>query len=184
MKSTRRGPGSRERGLSMIEILVSMTIVAFAVLGLLGLQARALSYQKDSTDRRSAAELIAKLGEQLRANHRGVADGRYAGLQLDPTDGDPGPVVRCATLTACTPIELAARDWVQWGAELRRRLPASAAYIDWDPADPTRLVVSVAWMEPTAQADTDLQSLCNVLAARHGVVIPANYRCYEAGIRP
>ena len=34
-------------GLSMIEGLVSLTIVAFGVLGLLGLQARALSFQRD-----------------------------------------------------------------------------------------------------------------------------------------
>jgi type IV pilus assembly protein PilV len=43
----------KQRGLSMIEILVTLTIVAFGVLGLLGLQARALSFQKDSFDRKA-----------------------------------------------------------------------------------------------------------------------------------
>ena len=61
----------KQRGLSMIEILVTLTIVAFGLLGLLGLQARALSFQKDSFDRKAAAELVAQLAERMRANHLG-----------------------------------------------------------------------------------------------------------------
>ena len=67
----------KQHGLSMIEILVTLTIVAFALLGLLGLQARALSYQKDSFDRKAAAELVSNLAERMRANHLGFGDGNY-----------------------------------------------------------------------------------------------------------
>ena len=62
----------------MIEVLVSLTIVAFGVLGLLGLQARALSFQRDSFDRRTAAEMVAQLAERMRANHLGLTGGLYA----------------------------------------------------------------------------------------------------------
>ncbi len=62
----------------MIEVLVSLTIVAFGVLGLLGLQARALSFQRDSFDRRTAAEMVAQLAERMRANHMGLISGWYA----------------------------------------------------------------------------------------------------------
>ena len=62
----------------MIEVLVSLTIVAFGVLGLLGLQARALSFQRDSFDRRTAAEMVAQLAERMRANHLGLTSGLYA----------------------------------------------------------------------------------------------------------
>ena len=67
-----------QAGLSMIEVLVSLTIVAFGVLGLLGLQARALSFQRDSFDRRTAAEMVAQLAERMRANHMGLTGGLYA----------------------------------------------------------------------------------------------------------
>ena len=67
-----------QAGLSMIEVLVSLTIVAFGVLGLLGLQARALSFQRDSFDRRTAAEMVAQLAERMRANHLGLTGGLYA----------------------------------------------------------------------------------------------------------
>ena len=66
-----------QAGLSMLEVLVSLTIVAFGVLGLLGLQARALSFQKDSFDRRTAAEMVAQLAERIRANHMGLVNGDY-----------------------------------------------------------------------------------------------------------
>ena len=68
---------STQSGLSMIEILVTLTIVAFALLGLLGLQARALTFQKDSFSRKAAAEMVAQLAERMRANHLGFASGAY-----------------------------------------------------------------------------------------------------------
>ena len=67
-----------QAGLSMIEVLVSLTIVAFGVLGLLGLQARALSFQRDSFDRRTAAEMVTQFAERMRANHLGLTNGLYA----------------------------------------------------------------------------------------------------------
>ena len=68
---------STQSGLSMVEILVTLTIVAFGLLGLLGLQARALTFQKDSFDRKSAAEMVTQLAERMRANHLGFTAGDY-----------------------------------------------------------------------------------------------------------
>ena len=90
----------------MIEVLVSLTIVAFGVLGLLGLQARALSFQKDSFDRRTAAEMVAQLSERIRANHMGLVNGDYntatAPLyHLHPTTLTPVTYTACVG-TGCT----------------------------------------------------------------------------------
>jgi type IV pilus assembly protein PilV len=180
----RRTPTSRLRrqlGVSMIEILVSLTIIAFALLGLLGLQARALSYQKDSFDRKSAAEMVAQLSERIRANHLGFTGGNYA-YALDSTDATPAVVPVCATPTACTVAEVAARDLSHWGAELRRRIPASTAYLQWNVADPRLLTVSLAWPEPLAGATVD--PLCTTIETRLSVTIPAGYRCYETAVFP
>ncbi len=174
-----------QAGLSMIEVLVSLTIVAFGVLGLLGLQARALSFQRDSFDRRTAAEMVAQLGERIRSNHMGLVGGSYdrddAGVtaDVDSTTATPVPAV-CAN-SPCTPPQLAQRDWDQWVAEYRRRSPASAAYMQWNPNDPRSIVVSVAWPEPQA---TGVDALCGVINGRLGVAIPANYRCFETAVFP
>lgn len=178
----------RQLGVSMIEILVTLTIIAFALLGLLGLQARALSFQKDSFDKKSAAELVAQLSERIRANHLGFTGGNYA-FALDTTTATPTVVPTCATPTACTFAEVAARDLNHWAAELRRRIPASAAYLQWNVADPRLLTVSIAWPEPLTGTGADpfsgsSPSLCTTINGRLGVAIPAGYRCYETAVFP
>ena len=177
-----------QAGLSMIEVLVSLTIVAFGVLGLLGLQARALSFQKDSFDRRTAAEMVAQLAERIRANHMGLVNGDYdtatAPLyHLHPTTLTPVLYAGCVG-TGCNATTSAFRDWTQWVAEFRRRTAGSAAYIEWNGAAATNsLLVTVAWPEPQNTAGVDL--VCNAINGRVAAgAIPANYRCYEAAVFP
>jgi type IV pilus assembly protein PilV len=169
----------------MIEVLVSLTIVAFGVLGLLGLQARALSFQRDSFDRRTAAEMVAQLSERMRANHLGVTGGLYApptASYFHSTTPTPVLITSCAIPTACSPTELAFRDWTQWIAEYRQRTPGAAAYLQWDLADTRYVTVSVAWPEPQSTGGAD--PLCVVINARLAVAIPANYRCFETAVFP
>lgn len=169
----------------MIEVLVSLTIVAFGVLGLLGLQARALSFQRDSFDRRTAAEMVSQLAERMRANHLGLTGGWYApptASYLNSTTPTPVLITSCAIPTACTIDELAFRDWTQWIAEYRQRSPGAAAYLQWDPADTRFITVSVGWPEPQSTAGAD--PLCTAINLRLGVAIPANYRCFETAVFP
>jgi len=171
-----------QAGLSMIEVLVSLTIVAFGVLGLLGLQARALSFQRDSFDRRTAAEMVAQLAERIRANHIGLVSGAYD-ANYDVAFATPVVIPPCAIPAACTPGELATRDLRQWLAEYRRRTPGSAAFFQWNVADPRSILVSIAWPEPQAGAVAD--PLCTTINGRAlGAAIPANYRCFETAVFP
>ena len=171
----------QQRGLSMIEILVTLTIVAFGLLGLLGLQARALSFQKDSFDRKAAAELVAQLAERMRANHLGFLAGNYT-LTFEAADATPGAVTTCAA--PCTSAQVGTRDLDEWRIELRRRIPSAAAYIQWDPANPSWVNVAMAWVEPQSPprvAGDDL--VCDALVGA-GATIPANYRCYQTRVFP
>jgi type IV pilus assembly protein PilV len=176
MRSAEASPES-ERGLSMIEVLVALTIVAFGMLGLLGLQARALSVQKDAFNRRQAAELVAQLAERMRANHLAFLAGRYA-LSFDASAGAPPAAPACAA--PCTSAQVAARDLDEWRIELRRRIPGAAAYLQWDAADRSGIAVTVAWPEPQAVAS---DAVCDALAAG-GAVVPARYRCYRTRVFP
>ena len=129
---------------------MTLTIVAFGLLGLLGLQARALTFQKDSFNRKAAAEMVAQLAERMRANHLGFVSGDYD-FDFTTAAADPAVINECPTITACTWGEVAARDLGQWTAELRRRIPLSAAYIKFNPLVDDRMVeVALAWPEPTA----------------------------------
>ncbi|HET9023124.1 MAG TPA: type IV pilus modification protein PilV [Burkholderiaceae bacterium] len=166
-----------ERGLSMIEILVALTIVAFGMLGLFGLQARALSVQKDAFHRRQAAELVAQLAERMRANHLAVLAGRYS-LNFGVDAVAPAVAAMCAA--PCSSAQVAARDLDEWRIELRRRIPGAAAYLEWDATSRSGVDVSVAWPEPQAAGN---DAVCTALAAS-GALLPAGYRCYRTRVFP
>lgn len=150
-----------QRGLSMIEVLVSLTIVAFGLLGLAGLQARSMSFQKDSFDRKAATELATQLSERVMANYDGYRAGDYV-LAMLPVDATPVAVPACATVQNCTASEIAARDWAMWRIDLRRRLPVSAAYLETPLVNGQRveLRLTLAWQEGQ-QTDGNADPVCS-----------------------
>jgi len=148
----------RQFGLSMIEVLVTLTIVAFGLLGLAGLQARSLSFQKDSFDRKAATEVAVQLAELLIANHDGFREGHYD-KTLSPATSILDSVAACADPARCTPEEIAKRDWALWTAELRRRLPVSGAYLQAVPGA-EELVLTLAWQEGQ-QTDGAADGICD-----------------------
>lgn len=167
----------RQRGLSMIEVLVSLSVVAFGLLGLAGLQARSMSYQKDSFDRKAAAELAAQLTERVRANYDGFRAGNY-NVKMEIADATPTVVPGCATVNACTPAEVAARDFAMWTMQVRSKLPASGAFVA-APANSIALNLVMAWQEsltdPTQAADPD----CVAVG-----IADISYRCFAWMVHP
>lgn len=171
----------RESGLSMIEVLVSMVIVAFGLLGLLGLQARALSFQKDSFDGRAAAELANQMSDRIKANMLGFRDRNYIGDML-PTE-NPMAFAACATPGQCTAAEIATRDQARWQDEVRRRLPTAATYMVPDNANPAGwprfVTVTIGWREPAQAAGLQIADPICV-----NVGLPADYQCYRTTVAP
>jgi type IV pilus assembly protein PilV len=175
---------SFQSGTSLIEVLVTMTITAFALLGLLGMQTRMLAYQKDAFDRLAGASAVQQLAERMRGNVLGYAGGNY-GFSLHATDTDLTAVPACATTDACTAGEVAARDLAAWGIEMRRRLPGAALYVE-SPANAPWSAVSVAWAEPMSRsrASGAPDATCQALQQRLSVTLPANYRCFSSRVFP
>lgn len=161
-------------GVSMIEVLVSLTVVAFGLLGLAGLQARSMSFHKDSIDRKAAAEAAAQLTERVRANYDGFRQGFYR-LTMEPADAVPA-LAACADVNSCTPLEIANRDIAMWAAEVRRRLPASGAYLS-SPNDLRRLDVVVAWQEGQA-AGSGVDADCPA------TLLDDSFRCLAWTVHP
>ena len=61
-------PKARQRGASMIELLVSILIFAFGMLGLVGLQTRTLAYGQTSLYRSQATALTDDILDRMRAD--------------------------------------------------------------------------------------------------------------------
>lgn len=170
------------RGVSLVEVLVGLVIIAVGLLGLMGMQARALSLQKDSFDRNAAAEMIAQLAERMRANHLGYMDNRYASSLLP--GATIGTAAACVSAAPCTPQTLAAWDLVNWQRNLRARLPDAGAVVTASGAagaavgaGATSMRITVIWREANANTGTD--ATCTAAG-----VTDLPYRCLAAEVFP
>lgn len=98
----------QQRGAMMIEVLVSMLICAFGVLGLAALQARASQAEFESYQRSQALLLVDDMVNRINAN-RDDADAYLSNGLLGA-----GAQADCSTATT-----MAARDVCEWGNLLR-----------------------------------------------------------------
>ncbi len=57
--------GGRQQGLALLECLISLLIFSFGVLGLMGLEARAINFSSDAQDRNRAALFANEVGSTM-----------------------------------------------------------------------------------------------------------------------
>lgn len=115
--SSRPAPPRRDqRGTTLLEVLVSILIFSFGILGLVGLQARATQFSLDAEDRNRAALYADDLAAQMRLSRsvnlseaqieawtqrvQGLdAEGEPTGLGLPNADAEVTPNVAANTAT-------------------------------------------------------------------------------------
>lgn len=184
---TTPGLKRRQGGATLIEVLVSLTLVAVTMLGLLGLQLRSMGFQKDSLDRRTAALIAADFSERVAANFPGFSNSGFAARVFAPgavVDAVPG----CVNAAACTDAEVAERDWWHLTREVSRRLPGGAVYLNTNLlggagtfVDNVQIVV--AWSDPR-RADNPIPVAANACALPFVAIVDPTYQCYMAAIYP
>ncbi|SNS32981.1 type IV pilus assembly protein PilV [Noviherbaspirillum humi] len=100
----------RQRGASMIEVLVTVVILAFGLLGLGALQSKIQVAEFEAHERTQAVVLLAEISERLSAN-RALASSYLNAGTIGTGDNQPAS---CATL-ATGP----ARDLCEWSNALK-----------------------------------------------------------------
>ncbi len=107
-------------GFSLIEVLISMTIFSFGVLGVMGMQARSISYFSDAKNRTDAALLADSMINDIWVNRANIALYSYAG--------------------GAVPAQVAG-----WLAEVQASLPAGGADIV---VNGNTVQVKITWQPP------------------------------------
>lgn len=179
-------PRRGQRGATLVEVLVAVALLSFALYALVSAHAAALRYSQMSQHRATAVLLATELGERLRANLGQVseavveaeggendagptpplaASGFWAGdydyaLDFQRQQGAvEGPAESCASAASrCTAAQMAAADLAQWRQTVRRQLPAGAVYTQRDAA---RAIMDlwVAWRESARVASDAAEEL-------------------------
>lgn len=122
---------SRQRGLSMIEVLVAIVVISLGLLGMAGLQAAGLRSSHSALHRAQAAQLANDMAERVRAN---LGQATSYGLTL--ADSGPSCAGVCGT------------DITDWLARLRT-LPAGDGAIAVDTANEV-VTITVQWDDSRA----------------------------------
>lgn len=153
------------RGVSLIEVLVSIVIASMGILALAGVNATAVRYTKMSQYRSTAALLASEMGERIRANKAGLqpVGGVFPyNLTTDFAGQAAGPAapvltsVPCSSPNAagdsCSVADIAALDLWQWQVQVRNLLPEGSAYISTDLAN-SAVDLYVVWRDPAVAGD-------------------------------
>lgn len=104
---------TRQGGITLLEVLITMVVIAIGMLGMAQLQLGGLRSNHDAYYRSQATGLAADLADRMRANLPAARDGAYEAAQAPD---DPG--YNCQTTfpagDSCTPTELANADLYTW----------------------------------------------------------------------
>ncbi|NMM82096.1 type IV pilus modification protein PilV [Acidovorax sp. SRB_14] len=148
LKSMKRTSIHLQRGITLIESLVAIVVMALGILGILGVQMRTLSDTQTTVRRAQAIRLIEDLSERMKVNPNalGNINAYVSTFSAEPTPGD------CSS--GCSHSAQAAYDLAVWKQAVKNTLPLGQANIFLAPgegtgANPNRrqLGVMVSWRE-------------------------------------
>ncbi len=110
-------------GFTLIEVLISMLVLAVGLLGLAGLQATSLRYNQSAYNRSQATQLVYDMTDRMRANVAGAAT--YTAL----LPSEATAKTDCLTTTGCMPADMAENDLFEWNSAVTTVLPGGAGTI-------------------------------------------------------
>ena len=143
---------ARQRGATLVEVLMAMLLMSFGVLAMTAMQAHAIQHSQ-TTDSRARATLLAHdLADRMRANTAPLGDwGAYdlsaaAASAASAASAAPPSADACQGSAVCSFDEMAAADLAQWQQQLAGSLPQGRGHVRtvgtqadvwviWDEAD-------------------------------------------------
>ena len=103
-------PTRHARGFTMIEVLITIVVLSFGLLGLAGLQLTSLKHSRSSVLRTLAIQHAYDMADRMRGNLAAVGAGSYD----MSTPGSGTNTAACLTTAACTPAQMAGQDIYEW----------------------------------------------------------------------
>jgi type IV pilus assembly protein PilV len=151
----------RQRGMSLIESLVAMVILAFGVLGMVGVQLRGMVDSQNTAQITMATQMANDLFERIKTNPNAylifnttfsaptpLATAQWAWLgnyALAWTSDDPADSTACGT-GYCDAAARATWDLIQWRKNRFARMPGSGSQVLVSPDDPRQIIVIIGWL--------------------------------------
>ena len=131
------------RGFSLVEVLVSIVVLSFGLLGMVGMQAAALKSNREARLQSSAVVLARELAEMIRGNRVvGVLPaatnpyvGSFAGGTFTSTVGVPRYCLSVGSAPVCAnTTETANAEMTEWLERVNAELPGARVDVCYDDA--------------------------------------------------
>lgn len=169
---------TRQRGFTLVEVLVSVVILSIGVLGAVGMQAASLQSNREVRYQVLAASMARELAEKMRGNHTiavkpAVADNPYLlDTTLSASSTLTAPTPNCYSASCPTGLNVAAWDIYDLQVRLRAALPSpriricldaqpftSAGVAKWDCTGTGDVaVLKLAWNRAGTKGETEFTS--------------------------
>lgn len=189
VKKPLQPPQSRARGFSLIEVLVSIVVLSFGLLGMVGMQTMAIQSNRDARLQSAAVHLAREAAELMRDN-KGIAVNKTTTdnpFLLSFSGTLPSTAAENCFKEACTtPARIAEFNIKEWLGRVNTELPGARVAICYDtsPFDSAGLpqwtcsnsgdvaVVKLGWTRAsTNRSDTGVNALDK--ASRPSIILPA-----------
>jgi type IV pilus assembly protein PilV len=116
---------SRQRGVSLIEVMMSVLIFSIGLLGLAGLMVMATRSNHAAYLRTQVTFLASSMADRMSGNPTGIWNGDYNSTGYPVATAAAG----CGAASPCSPANLAKHDQQLWSEQLRTFLPNPSASI-------------------------------------------------------
>ena len=133
---------SRQRGVSLIEVMMSVLIFSIGLIGLAGLMVMSTRSNHSAYLRTQVTFLASNMADRMSANPKGVWGGNYNSAAYPVAAASAG----CDAGSACNSADLAIHDQRLWSDQLRTFLPNATATINCTGT-------GAVGYDPTAQLD-------------------------------
>jgi len=114
---------NKQHGITMVEVLIAMLIMAVGLLGMASLQVRAVSDTANASFRSTGIFYANDMADRIRANPAG----EQAGLYNTHTGGSEKTA--CLTVAGCDSSDMAAHDKWEWTTNLQAAMPGGVGTI-------------------------------------------------------
>ena len=141
--------------MTLIEVLVSMLLLAIGMLGIAGLQAATSKYNINTTARSEIAVLLSDFADKVRANPDAAGNNFVTGFtsapeyaissDWDTQYADPLSITKDCLTTVCTSSERATYDMLSWRNKVRASAPQGASWVTGNRSDGFN--VTLMWLD-------------------------------------